>query len=38
MNTVVLTGNLGQDPESYYTPDEGTHIVNFSLAFDQPKS
>ena len=33
MNTVVLTGNLGQDPESFFTPNEGTHIVNFSLAF-----
>jgi single-strand DNA-binding protein len=37
MNTVVLTGNLGQDPESFFTPNEGTHIVNFSLAFDQPR-
>jgi single-strand DNA-binding protein len=37
MNTVVLTGNLGQDPESYYTPDGGTHIVNFSLAFRSTK-
>jgi single-strand DNA-binding protein len=32
MNNCVLIGNLGADPESIYT-DEGTHIVNFSLAF-----
>jgi single-strand DNA-binding protein len=34
---LYLTGNLGQDPESYYTPDGGTHIVNFSLAFRSTK-
>ena len=38
MNTVVLTGNLGQDPESFYTPADGTHIVNFSLAFRSTKA
>ena len=33
LNTVILAGNLGQDPESFFTPDEGTHIATFSLAF-----
>ena len=37
MNTVILTGNLGGDPESFYTPTDGTHIVNFSLAFRSTK-
>lgn len=37
MNTIVLTGNLGNDPESFYTPADGTHIVNFSLAFRSTK-
>jgi single-strand DNA-binding protein len=36
MNNCVLIGNLGADPESIYT-DEGTHIVNFSLAFRSTK-
>ena len=33
LNTVILVGNLGQDPESFFTPDNGTHIATFSLAF-----
>jgi single-strand DNA-binding protein len=37
MNTVVLTGNLGQDPESFTLLMMGTHIVNFSLAFRSTK-
>lgn len=32
MNTVIISGNLGADPESFYT-SEGTQIVNFSIAF-----
>ena len=32
MNILTLTGNLGTDPESYWTP-EGTHIVTLHLAF-----
>ncbi len=36
MNTVILTGNLGADPESFFTP-EGTQIVTFSLAFRSTK-
>ena len=36
MNNCVLIGNLGADPESFFT-DEGTHIVNFSLAFRSTK-
>ena len=36
MNNCVLIGNLGADPESIFT-DEGTHIVNFSMAFRSTK-
>jgi single-strand DNA-binding protein len=36
MNNCILTGNLGADPESLYTT-EGTHIVNFPLAFRSGK-
>jgi len=36
MNLTLLTGNLGADPESVYT-SEGTHIVNFDLAFNSGK-
>lgn len=36
MNTCVIIGNLGADPESFFT-DEGTQIVNFPLAFRSTK-
>lgn len=36
MNQCILTGNLGADPTSLYT-SEGTHIVNFDLAFRSGK-
>jgi len=36
MNVLTLTGNLGADPESFWTP-EGTHIVSFQLAFRSMK-
>jgi len=36
MNNCILTGNLGSDQESIYTA-EGTHIVNFPLAFRSGK-
>ena len=36
MNNVTLIGNLGADPESFFT-DEGTQIVNFPLAFKSTK-
>ena len=32
LNTCILTGNLGQDPEIYYSSD-GDPIAKFSLAF-----
>ena len=32
MNNSILTGNLGDDPKSFYTPD-GAQIVTFDLAF-----
>lgn len=36
MNSCVLIGHLGADPESILT-EEGTHIVNMSLAFKSTK-
>jgi len=33
MNAIILTGNLGADPESTFTANEGVHVVKFSLAF-----
>ena len=35
-NQSVLTGNLGQDPEIFFT-SEGDPIAKFSLAFKGPK-
>ena len=32
LNQVVLTGNLGQDPEIFYS-SEGNAVASFSLAF-----
>lgn len=37
MNKVILTGNIGQDPESRYTPT-GKLVVSFSVAVDGGKS
>jgi single-strand DNA-binding protein len=34
MNTVILTGRLGADPEIRYTPG-GTQVANFNLAVDR---
>lgn len=34
MNTITVVGNVGQDPESRYTPD-GTLVVNISVADEQ---
>ena len=36
MNLLILSGNLGADPESKYT-DAGVHIAAFSLAFRSGK-
>ena len=36
LNTVVLTGNLGGDPETFYT-SEGNSIARFNLAFKSAK-
>jgi single-strand DNA-binding protein len=36
LNQVVLTGNLGQDPEIFFT-SKGEPIVKFSLAFKTSK-
>jgi single-strand DNA-binding protein len=33
LNQCVLTGNLGDDPVTHYTP-EGTAVATFSLAFN----
>jgi single-strand DNA-binding protein len=32
LNQIVLVGNIGNDPDSFFTP-EGTQIASFSLAF-----
>ena len=37
MNVCAFTGNLGEDPESIFT-DDGTQIVNFSLAIRSTKN
>lgn len=37
MNLVVLSGNLGNDPESKYS-SEGMHIASFSMAFASGKN
>lgn len=34
VNKVILIGNLGQDPETRYTPN-GTAVVNLNLATDE---
>jgi single-strand DNA-binding protein len=36
MNHVILTGNLGEDPKDFYTPD-GVSITSFPLAFRSGK-
>ena len=36
MNQVILTGNLGGDPEVFYTQD-GLQITSFSIAFRSTK-
>ena len=36
LNQIVLTGNLGQDPEIFFT-SEGSSIAKFSLAFRSAK-
>jgi single-strand DNA-binding protein len=36
MNMLIVSGNLGADPETVYT-DSGVHIANFSLAFKAGK-
>ena len=36
MNQVILTGNLGEDPKEFYTPD-GVSISSFPLAFRSGK-
>ncbi|MBF0397343.1 MAG: single-stranded DNA-binding protein [Desulfobacterales bacterium] len=37
MNNVILTGNLGTDVESFYSPNDGIQIVSFPLAFRKSK-
>ena len=32
LNQVILTGNLGDDPSSHYTP-EGLAVTHFNIAF-----
>jgi single-strand DNA-binding protein len=37
MNAIVLSGNLGNDPDSHYS-QEGVHVASFSLAFSSGKN
>ena len=34
VNKVILIGNLGQDPDTRYTPN-GSAVVNLNLATDE---
>jgi len=36
LNQIVLVGNIGNDPDSFFT-SEGTQIASFSLAFNCSK-
>lgn len=36
MNQIILTGNLGEDPKEFFTPD-GVAIASFPLAFRSGK-
>ena len=36
MNTCIITGNLGTDPESFFS-DGGTQVVSFPIAFKSTK-
>jgi len=36
MNVIVITGNLGSDPESFFS-DGGTQVVSFPIAFRSTK-
>jgi len=36
LNSTILTGNLGQDPEIFFT-SEGNSIAKFSIAFKSAK-
>ena len=36
MNTCIITGNLGSDPESFFS-EGGTQIVSFPMAFRSTK-
>ena len=36
LNNIVIVGNLGADPEVFYTP-EGDPVANFNLAFRASK-
>lgn len=37
LNSVILVGNLGNDPESFFT-SEGIQISSFSLAFNSSRN
>jgi single-strand DNA-binding protein len=36
LNQTVLTGNLGEDPRDFFTPD-GIQVTSFNLAFQSGK-
>jgi len=37
VNSVILTGNLGADPEVFYGPSSGEPVARFNLAFSSGK-
>ena len=37
LNQIVLTGNLGDDPEVFYSSQSGEPVTNFDLAFHRGK-
>lgn len=36
LNQTVITGNLGEDPKDFFTPD-GTQVTSFNMAFQAGK-
>lgn len=37
LNSTILIGNLGADPEVFYSPSSGEPVSRFNLAFNSGK-
>jgi single-strand DNA-binding protein len=37
LNNVILTGNLGADPQVFFAPSSGEQVARFNLAFNSGK-